>query len=85
MSPLMMAALSSLVRAGLQFGAAWLVAHGVWTQGDSTIYVEAAAVAMVSYGWALWANWKSHHKIDVALSMPQGSSRAALDAAVQRA
>lgn len=76
MSPLLQAALTAIVRALLVGAAGWLVSHNVWTQGDATTYLEAAALAIVGLGWSLWEKYKSRLSYLAAKQAPTGASDA---------
>lgn len=74
MNPLAQAAIGSVIRFALAGLAGWLVSHGIWTQADSTIYVEAAALGVVSLGWGLYQKYKSRLRFIAALQLPAGAS-----------
>ena len=74
MNPLLQEALASIVRSILKLGAGYLVARGVWTQGDATTYVSAAALAMIGFGWSYWTTYSSRIKLLAALTMPAGAT-----------
>lgn len=78
MNPLLREALESIVRSILKIGAGYLVAHGVWSQGDATSYVSAAALALVGFGWSYWSTYTSRLKLVTALTMPAGTTEAAV-------
>jgi hypothetical protein len=79
MSPLLQAALASILRAVLMLGAGWLVEHNVWTNGNADLYVTAAAMAIVSYGWALWTHYRARIKFLTALESPPGTTEKHID------
>ena len=66
MNPLLREAIESVVRSFLKIGAGYLVEHGIWTQASATTYVEAAALALVGFGWSYWATYASRLKLMVA-------------------
>ena len=72
MSPLVQEALASVLRWGLALAAGWLVQHGIWTQAAATMYVAAAALALVSLGWSVWQKYVARSKLMTALIMPAG-------------
>ena len=52
MNPVFVSAAVSVLIWLLSFGSGWLVAHGVWTASDAKTYVAAAAMGILSLGWA---------------------------------
>jgi hypothetical protein len=82
MNPLFQAALASILRAALMLGAGWLVEHNVWTSGNADLYVTAAAMFLVSYGWSLWTAYRSRIKFLTALEAPAGATEAHVDAKI---
>lgn len=83
MNPLVQEALGSILRFGLAIGAEWLVEHGVWTQGNASIYVTAASLGILSLGWSFWSKYKSRIHLLTALTMPPGTTEAALRAQIK--
>ena len=67
MNPLFVDALKSILIWLLTFGSGWLVSHGVWTSANATVYVSAAAMGILSLGWAQRNVIMNHLKILVAL------------------
>ena len=74
MNPILSAALGSILRHVLTMGATYLVAQGIWTESDATVYVTAGAMGILGVGWAVWQKYRAHHKVLQALDMPEGSS-----------
>lgn len=74
MSPLVVEALGSIVRAGLQILAGYLVTAGIWQAEAAEKYVGAAALALISLGWSLWQKYSMRTKLVTALAMPSGAS-----------
>lgn len=74
MNPLLTEALASIIRSILKIGAGYLVAHGVWSQGDATIYVMAAALGLVGLGWSYWTTYAQRQKLLVALTVRPGTT-----------
>lgn len=85
MNPLLQAALAAIVRWVLAIGAGWIVSHGIWSASDAEDYVAAAALALVALGWSLYQKWRQSHAIQVALSLPVGSTEADLHREIRRA
>ncbi len=83
MNPLAREAIESIIRAGLQIGAGYFVAHGVWTQAAATTYVAAAAVALVTLGWSIYQKKVANNATLTALTMPSGSTVQELNAVVK--
>jgi len=52
MNPLVVSAISSILIFILTWASGFLVSHGVWTNGDATSYVSAAALGIISLVWA---------------------------------
>jgi hypothetical protein len=69
-------ALGSIVRAGLQMLAGYLVSAGIWTGSEAKTYVAAAALALISIGWSLWQKYGMRMKLVTALATPMGRSEA---------
>jgi hypothetical protein len=69
MNPLLGAAIGSILRWALAFGAGWLVQHGIWTQAEAGIYVAGFSLAAVSLGWSLVQKYGARLKLVTALSM----------------
>lgn len=80
MSPILQAALGSVIRHFLTMLSAVLVARGIWTPEDSTTYVAAAALAILGFGWAIYQKYAAHSKILDALALPGGSTLDELNA-----
>ena len=74
MNPLLSEALASVVRSVLKIGAGILVSKGVWSQGDATTYVSAAALALVGLGWSYWTTYAQRQKLLVALTVRPGTT-----------
>ncbi len=74
MSPILQAALGSILRWAFTFGAGWLVERGIWTREDAATYVAAAALAVLALGWSLWQKYRSHLTILAALDSPKGTT-----------
>jgi hypothetical protein len=82
MNPLLQAAVASILRSALLVGAGWLVEHGVWTSANADIYVTAAAMAAVSFGWSIWTHYRARIKFLTALESPVGATEAHIDARI---
>ena len=79
MNPILQSALGSIIRWLLMLVVPVLVKYGIWTQADSTKYVEAAVVALLALGWSLWEKYKSRVKFLTAL-MPGPTTENEVDA-----
>lgn len=53
MNPLASAAIASVFRAALNFLAGYALTVGIWTADDTTKYVEAGALVLVSITWSM--------------------------------
>lgn len=71
MNPLLQEALGSIVRAGLQIVAGYVVAVGIWTPEDASKYVAAGALAVVALGWSLYQKYASRGTLLSALASPK--------------
>lgn len=80
MNPILSAALGSILRWALAFGAGWLVQHGIWTQADASTYVAAAAMGLLAFGLSLWNKYKGRVTLLTALTMPAGTTEDAVHA-----
>lgn len=78
MNPMLSEALASVIRSILKIGAGYLVARGVWTQGDATTYVSAAALALIGLGWSYWTTYASRQKLLTSLANPTLKTEAAV-------
>ena len=74
MNPMMQEAIGSILRWVLAIGAGYLVQHGIWTQGDASSYVAAAAMGLVALGWSMWQKYGARVKLLTALTMPSGTT-----------
>lgn len=74
MNPMLVAALTAIVRWAFTFLAGFLVNHAIWSQSDAERYVTAAAIATVTLGFTLWSKYRSRIKLLTALTMPSGST-----------
>ena len=70
MNPMVEEALGSIIRSVLKIGAGYLVARGVWTPEAAGVYVSAAALAAVGFGWSYWTTYASRKKLVTALASP---------------
>jgi predicted transcriptional regulator len=75
MSPILQAALGSIIRHFLTMAAAVLVTRGIWTSDEAVNYVSAAALAILGLGWSLYQKYRTDAVIEKALRLPSGSSR----------
>lgn len=82
MNPLLVEALGSVLRAALNIGAGWLVAHGIWASSDAEKYVGAAAIALITLGWSIWQKYGMRTKLVTAMAMPSGVSENQVKAVV---
>ena len=80
MNPLWEASLGSILRWALAIGAGYLVHKGIWTSGDATTYVSAAAMGILSLAWSQRDKIIARAKMLTALWMPRGTTEAAVDA-----
>src|SRR5687767_5499623 len=76
MNPLLAAALGSILRWLLAFGAGFFVERGIWSSDDAATYVAAAAVALLALAWSLWNKYRGRVKFLTALAMPAGATEA---------
>lgn len=83
MNPLLVEAIGSILRAILNVGAGWLVAHGIWASSDAEKYVGAAALMLVSLGWSLWQHSGMRKKLVTAMAMPAGITEQQVQAVVK--
>lgn len=60
MSPIVQAAIGSIIRFALAAGAGILVRHGIWTDSAATTYIEAGTLGILSLGWSLYEKWQRH-------------------------
>jgi hypothetical protein len=74
MNPLFVAAIGSILRHILTYGAGYLVARGVWTGNESTMYVEALTLFVIGQGWSLYQKWDTHKALDFLRSLAFHSS-----------
>lgn len=74
MNPVFSAAVGSILRHFLTMVATALVTRGIWTPEDSSTYVAAAALAIISLGWAMYQKYAAHSKVIEALSAPVGTT-----------
>ncbi len=82
MSPLVQAALGSILRWALAIGAGYLVRVGIWTSSEAQTYVTAGALAILALGFSFWVKYKDRVKILTALTMPADSTENDLKAKV---
>ena len=82
MNPLLVEALGSILRAGLNIGAGYLVEHGIWSKSNAETYVGALALALISFGWSLWQKYHMRLKILTA-SASAGLSENQVEAMVK--
>lgn len=73
MSPMLSAALGSIIRWGLSLLVPYLVSAGIWTADEATAYVTGASLAILSLAWSLWQKHKSRIKFLEALDAPPGT------------
>lgn len=79
MSPILHAALGSMLRHILTLLSGFLVTRGIWTEAEATTYVAASIPAILSILWSLYQKAKTHEKILKALKMPAGSTLTQLE------
>jgi hypothetical protein len=79
MNPMLVEALASIVRSLLKIGAGYLVARGVWSAGDATNYVSAAALAIVGFSWSYWTAYAARIKLLVALKFGSTTESAVVE------
>lgn len=79
-NPLVAAALGSVFRWALTFGAGWFVSKGIWTQDESTTYVLAASAGAVALLWSVYQKYKTRVQFLNALDSPKGASEAEVKA-----
>jgi hypothetical protein len=73
MSPLLKAALASLLRHALTGAGSYFVAKGIWSEEAATEYMAALALFLVSVGWSLFQKYATHLLILDALDAPMGT------------
>ena len=73
MSPMLSAALGSVIRWGLSMLVPYLVSAGIWTADEATTYVTGASLAILALVWSLWQKYRSRLKFLEALDAPAGT------------
>lgn len=77
--PILRRLLTSGVRAALVAAGSWLVAREYATEAEVTELIASALPVLVSLLWSAYEGLKVNKRIEVALQMPAGSSKASLD------
>ncbi len=78
-NPILKRILASGVRAGLAALTGWLVAHGYASSDEAASFAADVAPALVALLWSAYEATQVNKRIEVALNMPAGSSKAKLD------
>ncbi len=73
MSPMLSAALGSIIRWALSLVVPYLVSAGIWTADEATTYVTGLSLAILALGWSLWQKYRSRLKFLEALDAPAGT------------
>lgn len=68
MNPLVVAAISSILRFALAGLFGYLVSRGVWTNAEADVYLAAAVPALIALGWSAWNNYKDRRKLVTAMA-----------------
>lgn len=79
MNPMAQESIASVIRWVLAIGAGYLVKAGIWTEGDATGYVSAAALALVALGWSQYQAYVARQKLVTALATPTVMSERQLE------
>jgi hypothetical protein len=83
MNPLLREALASILRWIFNIAAGYLVALGIWEQGDSDKYVMAAAIACVTLIWGIWQKYHIRQKLVTALASPAPQSEQSVETVIK--
>lgn len=83
MNPLAQEALSSVIRHLLGWASGYLVARGIWTGDQAQLYVSAAAMALITFGWSFLSAYWKRQKLVTSMSMPEPSTERQVEAAVR--
>jgi phage-related minor tail protein len=78
-NPILRRLLTSGVRAALVALGGWLVAREYATEAEATELVASMLPVLVSLLWSWYEGLQVNKRIEVALQMPAGSSKASLD------
>lgn len=78
-NPILKRLLASGVRAGLAALTGWLVAHGYASESEAAGLATDLAPVLVALLWSAWEATQINKRIEVALHMPAGSSKDALE------
>jgi hypothetical protein len=78
-NPILKRILASGVRAGLAALTGWLVAHGYATESEAAGLAADLAPVILALLWSAWEASRVNKRIEVALQMPAGSTKASLD------
>ena len=73
MSPMLSAALGSIIRWALSLLVPYLVSAGIWTADEATTYVTGLSLAILALGWSLWQKYRSRLRFLDALDAPPGT------------
>ena len=73
MSPMLSAALGSIIRWALSLLVPYLVSAGIWTADEATAYVTGLSLAILALGWSLWQKYRSRIRFLDALDAPAGT------------
>lgn len=76
MNPLLQQFLGGLLRTGLQWLAAGLVAKGVFTPDQMEAFITGAILAILTFSWSMWVKYKGRLRFLKAMEMPSGVSEA---------
>lgn len=79
MNPLFQSFVGTIIRAGLLWLGGWASKHGIFTDSQVGMYVEAGTLFAVPFLWALWNQYKNRIKFLTAL-MPGPTTEAEVNA-----
>lgn len=82
MNPMVQSAIGAVLRWAFTFLAGWFVQHGIWTHNEAEIYVGGAVIGTLTLIWGLWNKYHGRLKLLTALTMPEGSTEAQVDAKI---
>lgn len=81
MNPLLKQFLEEVLRSGLKFVFAGLVAAGYIQNDNVSLYITGAVGFILTVGWGLWETYKKRWGFEIALKLPRGSTPADVKAA----
>lgn len=83
MNPLLREGLASVVRAGLQMLAGWLIANGLWSSAEAEKVLPGLALGLVAISWSIYQKVRMRNKLVTAMAMPSGVSENQVQAAIK--